>query len=342
MKNDNNNSKKSKVAPTIYDVAKRAGVSVSTVSRVMNNDPLVSDATIKNVESAIRILNYKRVRAANTKITGMKLIALVLPDILNPFYAILIKGIEDIAKIQGYNIILCDYGFDSESENALIMTLLENKIKGIIYIPSSVDNSLIDKLIEEDFSLVFLDRKIEKAGICYVTSANEEGAYQAVRYLLKLGHREIVFIAGSQQLSTSTARFNGYKKALSENRITINENLVLHGDFNLDKTYNEVSRFIKKGISFTAIFAASDIMAFGAKKALEENNLKIPDEVSLVGYDDVPFSTVISLTTVSQPGYEIGRSAMLLLIDLINKRVKPPQQIVLRPSLILRESCKKR
>ncbi len=331
--------------PTLHDVAKKAGVSPSTVSRVMHGNPSVKTEVRNKVENALRELNYYKSKTAGSKKkSGGNIIGLIVPDILNPFFPLLIKGIENIAKIQGYSVILCDSENDCEIEEKHIKNLLQKGIDGLIFVPSPGKNAFINDLINEqvDFPLVFLDRKIENEHINFVTSANEEGAYHAVKYLLSLGHRKIVYIAGEKYLSTEKERFNGYKKAIQEESINLNESLILNGHHNWDDSYKEVSRLIESGAPFTAIFASSDIMAFGAKQALEDRNLKIPNDISIIGYDDIPFSSAISLTTVSQPAYEMGKNAMLLLIDLINKRVQTPHHIVLRPSMIIRGSCMKR
>jgi len=196
-------------------------------------------------------------------------------------------------------------------------------------------------LLQEDFPLVFLDRTIENKKTNCVTSANEEGAHQAVKYLLSLGHRDIVYIAGPKYLSTERERYRGFRKGLQEEGVTHRGELVVQGEHDWNTTYGGITRLIDSGKIFTAIFASSDIMAFGAKQALEDRGFSIPDDVSIIGYDDIPFSSAISLTTISQPTYEMGRNAMHLLIDLMKKRVHSPNHIVLRPSIVIRKSCKK-
>ena len=173
-------------------------------------------------------------------------------------------------------------------------------------------------------------------------SDNEEGAYQAVKYLLKLGHRCIVNLTGPPELSTEKARIAGYKRALDESEIECQEDLFVCGNYSLEGAYRAIDDLLRKNVNFSAIFATNDMMAFGAKQALEEHNKHIPNDVSLVGYDDILFSSIISLTTVSQPAYEMGRNALLLLLDLINERIATPQRIVLRPSMVIRGSCQRR
>jgi DNA-binding LacI/PurR family transcriptional regulator len=227
-------------------------------------------------------------------------------------------------------------------ESTHVRTLLEKGIAGLIFIPAPGTNPVIEGLIDGNYPLVFLDRRIDRDGINYVTSANEEGAYNAVRYLITLGHSEIVFIGGQDYLSTQKERFSGYRRALEEVNIPLDGGLVLVGHHSLDRSHGAVRDLIRSGKRFSAIFATSDMMAFGAKQAVQDAGMKIPGDVSIIGFDDIPFSSAISLTTVSQPAYEMGKNAMLLLIDLINRRVRTPRRIVLRTSMVIRESCGKR
>ncbi len=328
---------------TIHDVARKAGVSISTVSRVINENPSVKQNTRDRVHKALEELHYRRKRiSTRKKAVAAKIIGLIIPDILNPFFTVLIKGIENAAKIQGYSIILCDSENDADIEARHIENLLKNGIEGLVFIPAPGRNSLIYALMADDFPLVFLDRKIDNDRINYVVSANEEGAYHAVKYLLSLGHIDIMYIAGDRQLSTEIERFNGYRRAIEEAGIPLNSELLVNGEYSWKKAYEEVHSLIDAGARFTSIFASSDIMAFGAKQAIEDMGKKIPEDISIIGFDDIPFSSAISLTTVSQPAYEMGKNAMLLLIDLMKGRISSPQRIILRPSMIIRGTCVKR
>jgi LacI family transcriptional regulator len=329
-------------SPTIHDVAREASVSPSTVSRVLNDNPHVNETIRSRVEEAIQTLGYERSRQTGVKKAGPSgIIGLIIPDLLNPFFPLLIKGIENVARIQGYSVILCDSENDIAIEEKHVKNLLAEGIEGLIFIAAPGRNSLVGQLLQEEFPLVFLDRTIGNEKSNCVTSANEEGAHQAVKYLLSLGHREIVYIAGPKYLSTENERYRGFKTALEEEGVSLREKLIVQGGHDWNAAYEKIRGLLDSGTHFTAVFASSDIMAFGAKQALEDRNLSVPDDVSIMGYDDIPFSSAISLTTVSQPAYEMGRNAMHLLIDLMKKRVHSPHRIVLRPSMIIRKSCKK-
>ncbi len=323
------------------DVAERANVSVATVSRVINNDPSVSEHNRQAVEAAIEALHYE-LKSSNQDKKEYR-VGLVIPDITNPYFPLLIKGITTVAWVHDADIILCNADQNFEIEQYYFEELLRTKVDGIIYIPfyESVD-PIVTELIEDKFPIVFLDREVHLENICSVTSNNEEGAYQAVTYLLNLGHRDIVFISGPPHFSTSISRRSGFERGLKDFGLEYREDLTLYGDTTQESAYREMRKFLKKRQEpITAVFGSNDLMAFGAWQALEEHGYRIPDDVSVIGYDDIPFSSFISLTTIAQPSYEIGRNAFILLMDLINKRREAPYKIVLRDSLIIRKSCQR-
>lgn len=325
---------------TISDLAKRANVSIASVSRVINNDTSVRPEIRSAVEKAVEELSYKPKTRSSKNRTNR--IGLLIPDITNPYFPLLIKGITNIAWVQGVTTVLGNSDLNTEIETAYLRKLIETGIDGLIYIPFSEHLCPdLQKLLDQNFPIVFLDREINLNHICSVTSDNEEGAYQATTYLLNLGHRDIACISGLSYLSTSVTRLAGYCKGMAEYGVEPRSELLLHGDTSLESGYRETMKLIQSEERFTAIFATDDMMALGAWKALEEKGYAIPDDISIVGYDDIPFASYISLTTIAQPAYEIGRNALLLLMDLITKRRWPPQKILLRDSLIIRKSCKK-
>lgn len=324
--------------PTLSDIAEKAGVSNSTVSRVINNNCSVNKSVREKVLSAIKELGYEK-RIKKHKKETKQIIGVLIPNIDNAYFPLLVKAIESTAKIYNYSIILVDSEDNVEAENKNIDRLLEIGVDGLICIPSQGNNHKIKQI--KNIPVVFLDRVIDYENICSVTIDNEEGAYQAVKYLINLGNKNIIYISGPKDISTEKHRFGGYKKALSESGIEIDSNLIINGDYKYESAYQEMKKIIKNNIFFSSVFASNDMMAFGAMKALEENNIKIPDEVSLIGYDDILFSSITLLTTVSQPKYEMGRNATIMLIDLINQRIKPPYNIILKPSMVIRSTCKK-
>ncbi len=328
---------------TIHDVAKEAGVSLSTVSRVLNDFEAVNPKTREKVEAAIKAVQYEKSKPESAKPDERaRMVGVIIPDLLNPFFPLLIHGIEQVSKIHNYDMVLCDSEDSAELEQQHINTLCERGVDGIILIPISEEAAHLENLIKKQCPFVFLDRFIDMEGANYVTSDNEEGAYQATKYLLKLGHQRILFLTGPENVSTEHARLKGIRRALAEEGTGDDDALWLMGNYHVDQAYQLVQSALRKGLGFTAIFAMNDMMAFGAKRALEEHGISIPDEMSLVGYDDILFSSIISLTSVSQPTSEMGRNAMVLLLDLIHGRITAPQHIVLRPSMVIRRSCQRR
>jgi DNA-binding LacI/PurR family transcriptional regulator len=326
------------------DVAMQAGVSLASVSRVMRNDTGVRPQTRQAVEDAMRALNYEaRPVAQNGRPVHMKRIGLLLPDITNPYFPLLLNGITNIARVQDAEIVLYNAGDSAETEHHHLQRLVAGSVDGIIHIPFTEQvDPIIQNMVNERFPLVFLDREVGLENICSVTSNNEEGAYQAITYLLSLGHRDIVFLSGPAHLSTSVARLAGYRNGLAEFGVAAAQERIMYADTTQQEGgYRETTRLLQSKVPFSAIFASNDQMAFGAWKALEENGLTVPDDVSIIGYDDVPFAEYISLTTIAQPSFELGRNALMLLMDLIGKRREPPQKILLRDSLIIRRSCKR-
>ena len=323
------------------DVAELANVSVATVSRVINNDFSVGEQNRLAVLEAIDTLHYELKSTPQGKKETQ--IGLVIPDITNPYFPLLIKGITNAARVHDIDLILCNADRDFEAEQYYFEELLRKKVDGIIYIPflEAVD-PLVADLIEDRYPIVFLDREAQFEDICSVTSNNEEGAFQAVTYLLNLGHREILFVSGPAHFSTSISRRNGFERGLKAFGLEYREEMTIYADTTQENAYREMRRFLKKQQQpVTAVFATNDLMAFGVWQALEDQGYRIPEDVSVVGYDDIPFSSFISLTTIAQPSFEIGRNAFILLMDVIDKRREPPHKIVLRDSLIIRKSCQR-
>ena len=325
----------------LEDLAKYSGVSVASVSRVINKKPVSADIVAK-VGEAVAALKYEKTATlVKKKEEGNKIIALFVLDILNPFYPVLIRGIEDVVSLQGYNILLCDTRNDDPSQYERMEALIDNgTVEGVIYVPLAVDNPFRDKLIEDRFPIVFVDNIVKKEDTFTVSTDNVTGAYQAVKYLLTLGHKKIVYLAGDRKFNTEQERFGGYIKALEEANIDIDPDLIIHGEYDQQKAYEGLRNLLDNKKSFSAIFSANDIMVFGVKEALNEHGLTIPGDISVIGFDDIAISSSIGLTTFSQPAYEMGRNAAIMLIDLIHKRLRESRHVILQPTIVIRDSCK--
>jgi len=329
---------------TVQDVASHAGVSVATVSRVLNASNTVSDRLRTTVEKAIADLGYEpRGNTQATKHLSGR-IALVVSDITNPYFPATIRGVTAECAVEGFELLLYNCDRDAAIEKRTYDLIANHGVSGTIIIPFSKDiPEQVDQFLSEGFPTVFMDRSIPREESCSVTSDNEEGSYQAATYLLQLGHRRILYVAGPEHYSTTVARTAGFRRGLEEFGLEMEEALVFRQqDTGSESAYRRMLGRLGNGKpDFTAVFASNDLMAYGIWQALEEEGYKIPTDVSIVGYDDLPYSTHRQLTTIAQPSYEIGRNAVMLLGDLMSKKRRPPVTMVLRDSLIIRKSCQR-
>jgi len=325
--------------PTIADVARKAQVSVSSVSRVLNQDTTVSSGIRSQVERAVADLHYERIRKTPRDRRKLFALGVIVPEIENPYFLQLLKGIEGVARRHACNLILSDSENKLEYEQEQVRQLREKGVDGLIVIPcSSYDHSVLE-VIEEGYPCVLLDRYLIGKPTNSVTCDDRYGVYQAIKYLIALGHREIVYIDGPRGISVQRDRFEGYKRAFAEAELEMRKQRVIQGDYGMNSASAAMSALLERDREFTAVFASNDMMAFGALKALSDRGLRVPEDVSLMGYDDIPLSSAIGLTTVYQPSFEMGKAATILLFDLMHERIRTQQHVVLMPSLVIRESC---
>jgi len=328
---------------TIVDVAKLAKVSVSTASYALNGSNKVSEKTREKVLQAAAKLNYRANSfAQNLKKNKTDLIALMVNDIVGPFYSELVKGIQDVASILGYNVmIFCESTIGKGSGYSF---LKERLVEGAVILTFGITDEQVIELRQDGFPLVLLDRVINESDISSILIDNEKGARLAVQHLIELNHRKIGYISGSEHSHDNLERFNGYAETLKQNGITIDKRFVLQGDFTEKSGYLLLKNFLTDEQELpTAFFAANDEMAIGAIKAIKEKGLKVPEDISIVGFDDIPISEYIqpNLTTVRRPTYELGSIAAHVLFNLINGKTKS-STVTLDVELIERASTKER
>lgn len=331
-------SKKEKKQPSIVDVAKKAGVSISTISRAMNDKDQLNPQTYERVQRAMRELEYRK--TGRNSAARVRTIAVVVPTVLDPFFSVVLHGIDAISKTYNYNILLFDSMNSTEIELTNANRIVQSVPDGVIFVPSGDSTVAYRKLKDAGLPVVLLDRLLDVEDPSYVISNDEEGAYLAVKYLIDLGHRSILYMGGIHDTSTEAARLRGYTRALRESGIPVLDEAISECSFDSESAYAAVKEILrKKSPQFTAMFAGNDLMAFGIRKALEENGLMVPRDVSLVGYGDMPFASLISLTSVSCPALEMAKSALSMLIHIIEKKYVSSHKTVMRPALILRGSC---
>ena len=329
--------------PTITDVAREAGVSASTVSHVINETRFVSDQVKQRVHAAMEALNYQpNVIARSLRTRETLTVGVVVSDVTNPFFTSIVRAIEDEVLKQGYNIILCDTDEKPEREQAYLRLLMGRRVDGLIVAPSSGNADLLRSAIESGLPVVLLDRSIPGLTADVVLSDNESGAFDAVSYLIGIGHRRIGIIAGRLEVSTGADRMAGYVRAIQTHGIPADESLIEVAKFKRDIAYDKTMKMLNRAEPPTALFVCNNVMTAGTMAALKAAGKKVPEDISVIGFDDSEWAALMDppLTVVAQPIVELGtRAAQTLMRRISRGRVKTPRAVVLKPELILRDSC---
>ncbi|RDW21475.1 LacI family transcriptional regulator [Oceanobacillus arenosus] len=324
---------------TIKDVAKRAGVALSTASYALNNNPKISPATRKKVEEAAKELNYKKNGiASDLKRANTNTIALILSDLSGPFYSDLIQGVQDITTANGYDLIACN-SIGGEQSTA-VKFLKEKRVDGAIILAYNISDEIAVESARQGFPIVVLDRTLDNEFIYRVHVDNEQGAYTATEFLIKHGHNEIAYISGPSISYDNQRRFQGYLNALKDSKIDYQPKWQIPGDFTREGGYRATKLLIAQGNLPQAIFYANDEMAIGGMQALKENNIGIPNDISIIGYDDIELTEFVSppLTTIRQPKYEAGALSVHLIFrilsgETVEHNYNLPTQLVERGSV---------
>ncbi|MBM7787753.1 LacI family DNA-binding transcriptional regulator [Tenggerimyces flavus] len=331
---------------TVHDVARHAGVSIATVSRALNDRERISSATRDRVLEIARSLGYQPNDLARS-LAGMatQTIALLLPDITNPFFPELVKGVQTIADERGHLLLLCHNADDGAKARADIAMLRRKKVDGILLVAGTLKGRGIAGATS-DLPTVVLDRRVPGLRSDVVTVDHRAGARKAVEHLLELGHRRIAHITGPPGISSSKERQAGWEEALRATGIEPDKELVVQGDFLEDGGYAGGRALIQRKVDFTAAFAANDMSAIGLLKALTEEGRQVPNDVSVVGFDGIHLAayTAPALTTVAQPIFDLGRRAAELLLDRLAAAEpdKEPHTVVLETKLVVRGSTSQR
>ncbi len=327
--------------PTIYDVAREAGVSTATVSRALNDSEQIAPATRQAIEQAVERLGYRPNTIARSLVTkSTQTIAFLLPDITNPFYAALVGGIQEVALASDHTMLLCTTGGDAAREEEYLSLLRAKQVDGALVDGLVMTPDRIAQFVEDGFPIVCLDRDVTSQSVPLVQVDNERGARMATEHLLELGHTRIAHVTGATELGISGERIAGYREALRSARLSYDASLVAAGRFTEDGGYEATRSLLDAGLDFTAVFAANDLSAIGTMNALAESGRAVPGDVSVVGFDDLRLAAYTSppLTTVRQPATEIGRQATEILIGLINGRRVRRLRSLLEPTLVVRGS----
>ena len=330
---------------TLKDVADKAQVSISTVSRVINEEPLVKPKTREKVEAAIAELNYlpNRVAQRLRSITSKnKLIGLVLPDVQNPFYVDVIRGVEECAYEHNFAVMIGNFDQDMAKEKLYLDVLQSELVDGLIVAPSHGKDQHIIDVIGNGYSVVCIDRGLIGIDVDVVKVDNEVGAFGAIEYLIGLGHTRIAHITGHTQIPTTQERIAGYDKAMEKHGIAIDPELVKNSQSNYQSGSDLMQELLDLRNPPTAVFTANNLLTLGALRSIHARGLNIPDDISIVGFDDMYWSNSLNppLTAVRQSGHDIGYKAAELLLQRMKHPKRPASSVVLKTQLMVRQSCK--
>jgi LacI family transcriptional regulator len=330
------------VTVTIYDVAHEAGVSMATVSRVVNNNPNVKPQTRKKVYEAIEKLGY-RPNAVARGLASKKTttVGVVIPDISNALVAEVARGIEDIATMYHYNIILCNADKKKEKEIRVINTLLEKQVDGLIFMGGTVTEDHLDAFKTSSVPVVLCGTTDERNAMPAVDIDHEQAAYDAVKVLLDHGHSRIAMISGSlEDPANGYARYQGYKRALEDAGIGLREDYVRIGNYRYESGSEATRHFIGLSERPTAIFSATDEMAIGAIHTIQDEGMKVPEDISVISVDNSRMASMVrpQLSAAAQPMYDIGAVSMRLLTKLMNKETVEQAKFLLPHEMVQRKS----
>ncbi len=330
---------------TIYDIAREASVGIGTVSRVLNNHPSVTPETRKRVRDVAKRLDYQpHTYAQRLARRQSETISAIIPFFTNYFFIEVLQGVQDKISQLGYDLVLYGVNHVDQVESYVSRALQRGKVDGILFFSMKLPDKVIARLKETKLPMVLVDTK--SPDFDSISVANAEGAYAATTHLIELGHRSVGMVNAKLVSAPAIERLQGYKRALEGHGITFSETLVRTGSnnkqdgFNREAGYEAMVEFIKLGPGMpSAFFVSSDIQAMGAIAALTESNLRVPEDVAVVGFDDIELARHIRLTTMRQPMYQMG----VLAIERLVARMSNPDMEILHttfsPTLIVRESC---
>ena len=327
---------------TIKQVAQHAGVSMSTVSHVLNGTHYVSPELTKRVLRAVKELNYEQNPVARILAGGRShVVGLLVPDLFNSYAGEIIRGIDDELLLHNYELMLYTNRRGKQMASTYASTFTSGLVTGLlVMVPENLE-PFFTSLKQRHFPYVLIDPHRDNQRHTAIVSTNYKGAYEATQYLIDLGHRRIGFITGSTFLECANERLTGYQAALVDHGLPVDPSLVVDGDFLQALAYQAANHLLDLPDPPTAIFAANDVSAFGVMDAVRNRGLIIPHDMSIIGFDDIPqaAATRPALTTIRQPLTEMGRTAARLLLQLIDDPQCTPEQVQLPTELIVRESC---
>jgi LacI family transcriptional regulator len=329
---------------TMQDVARLAGVSVATVSAVINGTATVSARRTERVREAMAAIDYSPDQIARSlKMGRTSVIGMVIPDVTNAFFPEVIRGVEDGARTHGYSVILCNSNEDPEQEERHLNMLSGRRVDGVL-LACTNNATAYDRMLRRRFPIVFFDRIPESPHQGAVGTDNLDASFQATRHLIEQGHRDIAFLAGNLSLSPHAKRLEGFRKAMQEANLPVSQQYLRLGNLQIESGYQNGLQLLELPAPPTAIVSSSSKMLLGLLRAMRERHVRCPEQLSVIGFDDHVWSEFFNppLTSVAQPSYEIGRIAFEMLLKQLNRetdsQIVEGQVILLKATLRIRES----
>ncbi len=332
------------MAASIKDVARLAGVSIATVSRVINKVDVVNEETKKKVNEAIKQLGYSpNIVAQSLKTQRSRSIGILVPDISSQFYPEVVRGAEDIANMYDYSIILCNSDFDIEKEKKYIKVMKEKMVDGMLYMSSSLDPEILQYIKEMGMKTVLVETKEEDEAFPSVTIDNRAAARDAVNFLISKGNRKIAYIGIKKEKRNAWAkRFDGYEDALKEHGIPLDEALTYYGDLKAQTGYKGINSILEYQTP-DAVFCGSDEIAMGVINGLRDKGIRVPEDIDVMGFNDIYEASIFypKISTIAQPMYDMGSVGMRVLVKILKNEPQDEEHYVLGYQLIERDSIKK-
>jgi LacI family transcriptional regulator len=334
---------------TIKDIAKLAHCSYATVSRALNNKPGINQQTRDRIIAIAKELGYQPNAIARGLVTQKThTIGLVIPDIVNPFFPEIARGVEDVASVHGYTVFLCNTNWDLQKEKIYLKALQEKRVDGIIIKPSSDSDAQLGEghgsLNQIDLPVVIFSGRSSSGRHSYIETDNLRGGFIATKHLIEAGYRRIAFVGGQVSSHSNAERMRGYRMALEAYELPVNEDYILNHDFYSESGFALMEQLLQLDNPPDAVFSGNDIIALGVLECLQHHNLRVPDDVGVIGFDNIIFAGYpqIQLTTVAQPKYLMGRHAAEILLNEMNSTVaRDIKKTILEPELIIRRTTRK-
>ena len=325
---------------TIQEVARQAQVSAATVSRVLNGNGKVHPDLVRRVRAAVEALGYQPNSVArNLRRSESSLWAVIVPDVGNPFFTSMVRGVEDVAQSAGYSVVLCNSDEEPGKEARYIAAAAAERMAGVVISPASTRDTDVTQLLDLGIPVVAVDRRLSGASVDTVLVDNERAAEEAAEHLIDMGYRRVACITGPQQAMTASERLAGYQRALRRRGQDLRPPLVRHADFRERGGYAAMASLLADAAP-DAVFVANNLMTVGALECLMKSGIRVPREVGVVGFDEIPWADLVrpSLSTVAQPTYDMGKTAGQLLTTRRNSPGKPCATVILPTKLNVRAS----